>query len=86
MNDLEKAREQIDKIDKEMISLFEKRMALVKDVIEYKKKNNLDILDSKREDEIIKRNVELVTDKLKPYYKEFFNTILCVSKEYQKNE
>ena len=36
MTELEKAREQIDRIDKEMARLFEERMAAVKTVAEYK--------------------------------------------------
>ena len=37
MTELEKAREQIDRIDKEMARLFEERMAAVKTVAEYEK-------------------------------------------------
>lgn len=54
-------------------------------VAEYKKENNLPILDSKREETIINKNVELLDNKeLETYYLEFFKTLLKVSKDYQK--
>ena len=47
MENLDTLREKIDKIDKEMISLFEKRMYVAKQIGEYKIKNNLPVLNSK---------------------------------------
>lgn len=83
---LEIAREQINQIDKEMIELFKKRMDAVKMVVEYKIENNMEVLDSKREDSLIKKNLELLNDSsLEKYYLEFFNSILSSSKNYQKN-
>ncbi len=84
MNKLETAREIINTCDKEMIELFKKRMSASKMVAEYKKENNLPILDSKREEAIINKNVALLSDKeLEEYYLEFFKSLLKVSKEYQ---
>ena len=48
--ELNELRNQIDQIDKEMAVLFEKRMKIVKQIGEYKKENNLPILDKKREE------------------------------------
>ena len=45
MTELEKAREQIDRIDKEMARLFEERMAAVKTVAEYKRQNGVRVTD-----------------------------------------
>jgi len=79
------AREIINSCDKEMIELFKKRMYAASLVAEYKKENNLPILDSKREETIINKNVELLDNKeLEDYYLEFFKTLLKVSKDYQK--
>ena len=44
MNDLERYRQQIDIIDKELIELFEKRLDVVLKVAEYKKANNSPVL------------------------------------------
>ncbi len=44
MNDLQKAREEIDIVDKEMAKLFVRRMKAVKVVSDYKKEHGLPIL------------------------------------------
>ena len=85
MNKLEEARLIINECDKEMIELFKKRMAASKMVACYKKENNLPVLDSSREKEIINKNLNLLNDEeLSNYYLEFFKTMLKVSKDYQK--
>ncbi len=82
---LEEAREIINEVDEEMIALFIKRMAAVSMVADYKLENNIDVLDSIREDSIKKRNLELLANKkLEPYYLTFFDGVLKASKEYQK--
>ena len=53
MRDLADIRKEIDGIDKELIELFKKRMDCAKAVGEYKKANNVPILNQKREDEIL---------------------------------
>ena len=84
INSLEKARKEINQIDKEMARLFEERMACVKVVAEYKKENNLPILDEQREAEIIKSNSELVKDEaIKEFYVNFLKSNMSISKAYQ---
>ncbi len=84
MNKLEKARLSIEEIDKEMVELFEKRFNAVKDVIEYKKENNLPINDSSREEFLINKNLGFLQDKaLEKYYIEFIKSMFIVSKKYQ---
>lgn len=46
---LEELRNEIDKIDDEMIKLFEKRMDVAVKIAEYKKKNGLKVLDAPRQ-------------------------------------
>lgn len=86
MNLLEKARLEIDAIDKEMAELFVKRMTAVEDVISYKKSNNLPILDTGREDEVIAKNIArlpLDSQKLESYYKQFIIDTMKISRSYQ---
>lgn len=52
MNELDKYRKEIDEIDNQIIHLFNERFLVTDKVGIYKKKNNLDILNSKRENEI----------------------------------
>jgi chorismate mutase len=54
-NDLIKFREEIDKIDKSIIELLKKRKDTAKKIGEYKKQNNLPIIDEKREKEILEK-------------------------------
>ena len=50
--DLSAIRQQIDKIDDELLELFLKRMELCTGVAKYKKENNLPVYHSKREEDI----------------------------------
>lgn len=85
MDKLKIARENIDKIDKEIIKLFEMRMETVKDVLNYKLQNDLEILDSKREEEVITKNLKYLKSKnLEEYYKEFLENLMVISKKYQE--
>lgn len=85
-NKLEEAREIINEVDKEMIALFKKRMIAAKMVAEYKKENDLPILDSKREELLKEKNLKLLDNKdLEKYYLEFLEGVLSSSKNYQKD-
>ena len=85
MDKLEELRLQINDIDKSLAELFEKRMKLAKEIGEYKKENNLPILDKKREEEVILRNLSYIkTNELKEYYEKFIKEVMSLSKGYQK--
>ena len=51
--DLKDIRQEIDRIDKQLLSLFNERMKCSIQVAEYKKEHNLPILNSEREKEIL---------------------------------
>ena len=85
MNKLENARKQINHIDKEMAELFEKRMQALEDVVDYKLSNQMPVLDSSRERELIDKNMKYIKDcKYKDSYVSFLHHMLEVSKGYQK--
>ena len=85
MSDLNNARLKINAIDKEMAKLFEERMKVSKEVAEYKMEHGLPIFDRIREEEVIKRNVELIEDEnLKKYYVMFLKDLMNTSKSYQQ--
>lgn len=87
MDDLFKLRQEIDKIDSELIVLFEKRMEISKKVAEYKRKNNMSIYDESRENEIIRKNIEKLNNKsLADELETFYNMIFRISKDLQKKE
>lgn len=84
MDELKYSREKINKIDKEMAQLFCQRMEAVRNVAEYKKERGLPILDTAREEEIIKQNSQLITDEaLRSYYINFLRSNMEISRNYQ---
>ena len=84
MNSLEKARKAINEIDAKMADLFAERMRAVEQVAKYKKENGLKIYDPVREEEIIKRNAELIDDtELREFYVKFLQNNMAVSRSYQ---
>ncbi|MBO6046895.1 MAG: chorismate mutase [Erysipelotrichaceae bacterium] len=84
MKTLEECRAEIDAIDAQLMPLIERRLQLAKDVIEYKMANNLSIIQPGREDEVLKRNLDRVTDdEVKPYVQQFIQYNMGLSKRYQ---
>ncbi len=83
MKDIIDIRNEIDKIDDELSSLFIKRLTLVKDVAEYKKQTKKGISDSSREDKILYRLAKDKPEEYKYYLKELYQTIFATSKSYQ---
>lgn len=84
---LEQPRAEINKIDAKIVALLEKRYLCVDEVVRIKKENNLPTLDSKREEEVIARLQEMITEK---EYEEAilktFQSMMDISKEYQKGK
>ena len=56
MTKLEKARQIINDVDRQMAALFEQRMDAAKMVADYKKEHGLKIDDFAREEQIIEKN------------------------------
>lgn len=81
---LEKQRAGIDQVDQEIVALFEQRMEWVKQVIEVKLANGMDILDRSREDQVIQKAVSrLSNQELEPELREFFTEMMRISRSYQ---
>ncbi|MEE1054210.1 MAG: chorismate mutase, partial [Acutalibacteraceae bacterium] len=84
MTELEKARQTINEVDKQMAELFKTRMDAVKAVAEYKRTHGLQVTDNAREAEVIRRNSKMVEDEtLKSYYVDFLQHNMDISKNYQ---
>ena len=82
---LEKQRAEIDVIDREIVALFERRMQVVVDVARIKKENGIAILDANREKEVIAKVQSYLKDAaLKEELAEAYETLMKVSKDYQK--
>ena len=84
---LEKQRAEIDAIDREIVALFERRMQVVVDVARIKKENGIAILDASREKEVIAKVQSYLKDAaLKEELAEAYETLMKVSKDYQKKQ
>ncbi|MGH4050249.1 MAG: prephenate dehydratase [Clostridium sp.] len=82
--DIDNLRNQIDEIDASLVLLFEKRMGIVVNVAEYKKKNNIEILNSLREEAVIKKNMDLVKNKdILLEVEKFFKSVMKISRGFQ---
>ena len=80
--DIKDLRKEIDEIDREIVPLLEKRFLVIDAVKRYKKKNNISIQDSNREQEILS-NIRPSKKEFKKYLDEIYKSILKESKDYQ---
>ena len=84
-NKLEEARKIINKVDSQMADLFVQRMRAAEMVFEYKKEFGLPILDQKREDAVVEKNLALIEDEvLKEYYHLYIKNLMSLSRAYQQ--
>lgn len=63
MTELDILREQIDAIDEKLVELFESRMELSKKIGDLKIQKGIEILNSKREEDVIKKGISNLKDK-----------------------
>ena len=85
MNQLQNAREEIDRIDQEMAKLFVRRMRAVEAVAEYKQQHGLPVLDAAREEAVIAKNAARVEDDdLRPFYVVYLRDTMKASRHYQR--
>ena len=85
--DLQNLRIELDKIDKELAELFEKRMEVIENVRIVKLQNNLPILDSNREKSMKTKNEEYIKNKeFLNYYNDFLTACTTISKQYMKDK
>lgn len=84
--DLDQLRIEIDKIDKNILNSFEKRMDLCRQVAIYKMENNLPVFQEGREKDIIKKVRDNSPEHLKDSSAVLFTEIMDISKLLQQNE
>ena len=84
MTSLEEAREKISEADKEIARYFEIRMNAVSEVAQYKKEHSLPVLDTGRENALIAKNKEYITnEEIRDLYILFQKNMMDLSKKYQ---
>ena len=60
--ELDLLRQEINIIDDEIMELFKKRMQVVRQVADFKIKNNMEVLDTNREEFIISRYTSNISE------------------------
>jgi len=83
---LDELRQDINKLDEDILELFAQRMNVCYNVALFKQENNLPILQSGREDEVIKRIREKAPAGLENSTEVLFKNIMDISKAKQQQE
>ena len=81
--ELNEIRTQIDKIDEELVELYKKRMNLCAEVAEYKRDNNMPVLDSARERALLTKISDMSGPEFEEYTRTLYSTLLDLSRAYQ---
>ena len=90
MDEIEKLRESIDKIDTSLISILKERMELSKKIGEIKSENKIHIFDQNRENKILEslynNDIKILEGEInKDFIKELWNSIMKFSRLNQIN-
>lgn len=84
MIDLKISRENIDRIDKQIVELFEQRMIEANEVAEYKRATGKAVFDKEREEEKLEKLTSFTESEFnKKAVAELFNQIMSISRKYQ---
>ncbi len=82
--ELKEIRKEIDKLDDELLQVFEKRMNLSKLVAQTKQEKGLPVFDSSREREILCNITSKASREISNYAGALYNTVFSLSRSYQK--
>ena len=84
MRDLKELRVEIDRIDRQMVALFEERMGISREVAEYKVATGKKILDKEREQQKLEAVKALTHNDFNSHgAEELFKQIMAMSRKLQ---
>ena len=86
MSELEQLRGDIDAIDRQIVDLMKQRMETVAQVAEYKKANNIPVLDSGRERALLSKVGQEAGEELADYVQSMYRTIMAASRSYENGK
>jgi monofunctional chorismate mutase len=81
--DLQDLRRELDEIDRELLRLFCRRMAVVEEIGAYKMREGLHVADPEREKQILERILQESPEELKDESAALYTTILELSRAKQ---
>lgn len=85
MKNLSDIRQELDQVDREIVSLFEARMDLCRQVAEYKIAAGMPVLDSSREDQVLdSRAAYLKKAEYEPYVRDLYREFMRLSRSLQQ--
>ena len=76
-------RDQINQIDRSIVTLFAQRMSICAQIADYKKKHELPIYDPIREQEILSIISQQVEPEISDFVRELYVKLFALSREYQ---
>ena len=82
--DINELRNDIDKIDKELVALIGKRMETAAKIGQYKRENNLPVYDPARERELFSKVGEMAGEEFSSYTRVLYSTMTDISRSYQR--
>ncbi|MBQ3389633.1 MAG: chorismate mutase [Firmicutes bacterium] len=77
-------RQEIDRIDREMVRLFTERMDIASDIGRYKKENGLPVHDPQREQEKLASLAGQTREEFRPYVEGLYSAIFELSRAWQE--
>ena len=86
MSELEQLRGDIDAIDRQIVDLMKQRMETVAQVAEYKKANNIPVLDSGRERALLSKVGQEAGEELADYIQSMYRAIMAASRSYENGK
>lgn len=85
MTDLIKLRQKINHLDQQLIPLLEQRFEVVKQVGEYKRLNDLEVLDTNREQQVLQAvATKTCRQELVPYLQAIYQAMMDQAKKYEE--
>ena len=82
--DIQDYRKEIDRIDRELVALFVRRMEVSAGIAAYKQAHGLPVLDAAREQAKLQQVAELAPEQLRPDTAELYRTLFALSRGYQQ--
>jgi monofunctional chorismate mutase len=80
---IDELRKEINGIDEQLLSLFERRMEIAEEIGRYKKENSLPIYDAERERAVLRRMYEVAKPETAEYVEPLFLSLMEMSRDYQ---
>lgn len=85
MKELEDIRRELDAVDRDMVRLFERRMALAGQVAAYKMAHHLPVLDSSREEQVLASRAAMLEEpRLAHSVRTLYEEIMRLSRQEQQ--